>query len=79
MQKCSDICRRKRYNPDRVREVTRKRRVDNWEKVLNPTKGYYFENCVPCCKVCNIIKGDRLTPEETLGAINAIQKVRLGS
>lgn len=30
-------------------------RVDN-------TKGYLFENCVPCCKECNFMKAD-ITPE----------------
>ena len=25
---------------------------------VNPKKGYTKENCVPCCKICNIAKSD---------------------
>lgn len=31
---------------------------------LNSSAGYVLDNLVPCCFVCNQIKGDRLTEEE---------------
>jgi hypothetical protein len=44
-------------------------RIDN-------NKGYEPGNIVSCCKVCNQIKGDILTIEETKAAISAILSVR---
>lgn len=43
---------------------------------LDNTKGYTPENSVACCKHCNSLKGDRLTPEETKAAAEAIKRVR---
>jgi len=40
-------------------------RVDN-------DKGYHFDNCIPCCKICNRIKGDNFTHEQTKAAVEAI-------
>lgn len=40
-------------------------RVDN-------TKGYDLDNIKSCCKVCNTIKGNFLTTEETMIAVKAI-------
>jgi hypothetical protein len=34
-------------------------RVDN-------TKGYSVDNCVPCCRRCNVAKAD-MTPDQFLG------------
>lgn len=31
-------------------------RIDN-------SKGYMFDNCVPCCRACNVAKGERSLPE----------------
>ena len=45
-------------------------RVDN-------SKGYSFENVVPCCTSCNQIRGNNLTSEEMLIAMDAIKKFRL--
>lgn len=44
----------------------------------NSARVYSFINCVPCCGVCNKIKGKRLSLEEAVVAVNAVQKVRLG-
>ena len=38
--------------------------------------GYEIGNVVSCCKICNQIKMDCLTVEETIAAINAIFEVR---
>jgi len=40
-------------------------RIDN-------TKGYFEENVVPCCASCNRIKGEALTFDEMLVAMNAV-------
>lgn len=44
-------------------------RIDN-------NKGYELRNVVSCCKICNQIKGDILTVEETKAAISAVLLVR---
>lgn len=44
-------------------------RVDN-------SIGYEINNVVSCCKVCNSIKGEFLTSEETKIAVRAILKLR---
>ncbi len=41
------------------------------------TKGYEVGNVVPCCKDCNIGRGNRYTVEEWSIAINAIENRRL--
>jgi hypothetical protein len=38
---------------------------------------YHFDNCVPCCPVCNKIKADIFSFEEMLAIANAIQKIRI--
>lgn len=43
---------------------------------LDNNIGYSIDNCVPCCRTCNRVKGDILDYEETFIVINAIQKVR---
>jgi hypothetical protein len=43
----------------------------------DPKQNYTKENSVPCCPMCNKIKFDIYTPEETLVVVNAIQKVRM--
>lgn len=42
----------------------------------NNTIGYTVENCVPCCKACNRIKGDNLSYEEMLVAMKAVLRYR---
>jgi hypothetical protein len=44
---------------------------------LDNTKGYHLDNVVPCCTTCNLMRGDRLTPEETKVAAQAIKQYRL--
>jgi len=44
---------------------------------LDNGKGYILENVVPCCQVCNYIRGDYLTVEETQAAVNAVVQLRL--
>jgi hypothetical protein len=44
---------------------------------LDNSNGYHPLNVVPCCGDCNRLRGDRLTPEETLVAVQAIQQYRL--
>jgi hypothetical protein len=39
---------------------------------LNNDMGYSPTNVVPCCTGCNMLRGDRLTPEETKVAVRAI-------
>lgn len=43
---------------------------------LNPKRGYILDNCVPCCKECNWIKGDRLTPDEMMVVGEALSTYR---
>lgn len=43
----------------------------------DPHGPYSIENCVACCPVCNKIKWDCYSPEETIVMVNAIQKVRI--
>lgn len=38
--------------------------------------GYEFENVRSCCKVCNAIKNEHLSVEETMVAVNAIIEYR---
>lgn len=38
--------------------------------------GYTYDNLVPCCKICNKLKNDFLSIEETLVAVDAIIKLR---
>jgi len=43
---------------------------------LNNNIGYTVDNSVSCCRICNQIKMDNLTPEETKAAVEAILKIR---
>lgn len=43
---------------------------------LNSDGGYEISNVVSCCYVCNCIKNEFLTPEETKAAVQAILAVR---
>jgi len=42
----------------------------------DPTKGYTKENCVPCCKLCNDVKGDLLTSKETVLVMSVVARMR---
>ena len=44
---------------------------------LDNTKGHTKENCVPCCKECNIARMDNFTYEEMLIIGIAIREVKL--
>lgn len=44
-------------------------RIDN-------TKGYITDNILSCCKVCNRLKNEDFSSEETMAAIRAIIKLR---
>lgn len=43
---------------------------------LDSNIGYILSNVVSCCSLCNTIKNDRLTPEETKIAVTAILNYR---
>jgi len=45
--------------------------VKNGIDRIDPTKHYSLDNCVPCCKYCNIVKSD-LTQEQFITKINQI-------
>lgn len=62
-------CGRPPSNRDRKRVYTGIDRVDN-------TKGYEAGNVVPCCRECNMIKGDRLTESEMLAVARALKRER---
>ncbi len=46
-------------------------RIDNDKSI-----GYTVDNVLPCCRDCNVMRGDRLTVEETKVAVEAILKHR---
>lgn len=39
-------------------------------------KGYSINNIIPCCKVCNTIRSNNLTVEETKYVVTALQAFR---
>jgi hypothetical protein len=43
------------------------------------TKGYILDNVVPCCKSCNIIKGDRFSYEQMMKLSPALKQIRENS
>jgi hypothetical protein len=43
---------------------------------VNNDLGYHYDNLVPCCSLCNKLKNNFLSLEETLKAVEAIIKVR---
>jgi hypothetical protein len=43
---------------------------------LNSGLGYQIGNVVPCCQVCNTVKGAHWTPEETRVAVAAVSVFR---
>lgn len=43
---------------------------------LDNNRGYELDNVVSCCQVCNSIRNNFLTPEETKVAVKAILKLR---
>lgn len=47
-------------------------RIDNNKKV-----GYVLTNVLPCCGICNSIRGDKLSVGETLSAVDAVRQHRV--
>ena len=45
---------------------------------IDGPKGYVVGNVVPCCRNCNMLKGDMLTSEETKALINHLRLIRGG-
>ncbi len=43
---------------------------------LDNSIGYTIENVVPCCGNCNKLRGERLTPQETLKLIETLYLIR---
>lgn len=43
---------------------------------LDNSVGYTIDNVVSCCTICNRIKGEFLTPEETIVAVKAVLHYR---
>lgn len=43
---------------------------------LDNSKGYELSNVVSCCGTCNIVRSDKLSPEETKVAIQAVVEFR---
>jgi hypothetical protein len=46
------------------------------DRIDNTIKEYSLTNVLPCCKVCNSIRGQYLTVEETKVAVQAVQEYR---
>jgi hypothetical protein len=42
----------------------------------NNAEGYTLRNVLPCCTVCNTLRSDNFTVEETKVAVDAIQQLR---
>lgn len=45
---------------------------------IDPKQGYVTSNVVPACRICNVIKSDILTREETIALIALLKKLRGG-
>lgn len=45
---------------------------------LDNAQGYETRNVVPCCGACNLLRGNRLSPEETRAAAQAILATKRG-
>lgn len=63
-QKCA-YCGVLPYRKTRQRKATRTCILYNGVDRVDNTKGYVENNCVPCCKVCNIAKNDLSVEEFT--------------
>src|ERR1017187_10606134 len=44
---------------------------------LDKAIGYSIENVVPCCTICNSVRGDKLSVQETLSAMQAVKETRM--
>ena|SRR3990167_6098241 len=44
---------------------------------MDNLRGYVVGNVVPCCKLCNFIKGAHWTHEEMVASMTAVKQVRL--
>lgn len=65
---CSNPVHRKMY-PDSKKDMP------YYLDRLNPFKGYSIDNIVTCCTYCNFLKGNLLSPEETL-SIMKFRKIK---
>lgn len=45
---------------------------------LDNSRGYEIDNVIPCCVVCNRVRNEHFTPEETKVAIQAVVSFRKG-
>lgn len=45
---------------------------------LDGRAGYVLENCTPCCRECNFVKRNDLTPGETRAVAQALKEYRKG-
>lgn len=43
---------------------------------LDNSRGYTLDNVTPCCGPCNLLRGNRLTPEQTRAAAQAIRHMK---
>lgn len=42
------------------------------------TQGYVKDNVLPCCKDCNMLRGDRMTTDETKAVVHLLKSMRGG-
>lgn len=57
----------RRYRPTRYKDVYLSNGIDR----VNNQEGYVFENCVPCCRMCNQFKSD-YTQQQMFTAVKKI-------
>lgn len=56
--------------------LRRKSRVGSGLDRINPNVGYQKDNVVSCCKICNWIKSNFFTVEETAAMVKVVLKMR---
>lgn len=48
------------------------------DRLNNSNRNYFTRGVVACCKICNKVKSDQLSPQEMLVAMKAIKQYRKG-